>query len=269
MGYSQYIIGVSSNKYLTDLSAFVAANGWTVDLDGVYNTSYRRLHFHKGNAHYDLYSSSSGMVYNNGCTGFASGSAPNAQPGAMSNGDSSYTIAYAGGGYWFISTAGAIYVGILSNSLTFTWCSFFTIQDKFGSYTDGFGLYMPNVPLFQTASPGSWGSRLYYNGAWGGPNLAGDIYGSNTTSELTAKHPNKYNAGIIPYPVLICVAPAIDLNKRVPLGYAPGLYRANAGDIYSLGEQLTIGADTYMFFPRSGTTIGHAANSDYLFKLGA
>jgi hypothetical protein len=263
---------MTSNQILIDLAAFVAANGWVIDFDGVYNTSYRRLHFHKGQAHFDLYSSSvlAGIMY--GCTGYSAGSAPNAQPGVSAA--KTFAALAAPSGYWFISTVGGIYICFLATtSLNFTnWICFFTLQDKIGAWADGFGLSGgASGDLFDTgwcASP-EYG-QLYYNGIWSGTAIAlGGVVGTTTTSDLPTKAPNYYNAGIVPFPVLLSLCSLADTTKRQPLGYAPGLYRSNGGDIYNIADELTIGTDTYLILPRMYNYIGQAGSGDYLFKLGA
>lgn len=78
-----------------------------------------------------------------------------------------------------------------------------------------------------------------------------------------------YNAGLVPIPVLVSIFHSTDFTKRVPIGWAPELYRANGGDIYDIGDQLIIGSDTYLILPKYGPGIGNTSYGDYLFKLGA
>ena len=260
------------NQILIDLSAFLSANGFTIDFNGVYNTSYRRLHFHKGSAHYDMYSASGLTCTMYGCTGYDSGSAPNAQPGvALSN---SLTVV-TGGGYCFISTTDAVYVGIISLAGLYNWGVFlYNIPNKVGSYSGGFGLSgsgaSTDVYLDNWGYAGSQGAQLYINGVWTtqGNGVVNEASGNNVTTGIGKYSPFCYNSGIIPFPILIMVSGPTDSTKRIPLGYAPSIYRACPGDLYVLGDTIIIGSDTYMWMPSSGQSVLSTAATDYLFKLG-
>ena len=271
MAYYQKLTGATTaNQFLIDLAAFVAANGWTVDLDTIYNTSYRRLHFHQGNAHFDLYSNGTLSMIMHGCTGFNGGLAPNLQPGATPT--KGYQV-IAGSDCWLISVTGGLYICVLSGTYWFSWCCFFIVQDKVGSWTDGFGLSAGSgAELFSSGwytSPPL--GQLYLNGAWSTTVAAGGIGGNKLTSHLPTKAPNHYNGGLVPMPVLLMQGLATDASKLVPVGYAPGLYQTNGGDIYQAGDELVIGADTYLLTPGSSyaATPGVANQVDFLFKLGA
>lgn len=261
----------TANQHLIDLAAFASANGWTIDYDGVYNTSYRRLHLHKGEAHFDMYSTSSTAVSMYGCTGYASGSAPGAQPGATT-----YAKPFSGTngyGYWFVSTAGGLYFASLNASRYFSWAALFVIESKIGVWTNGFGItgQASSSGLFPDGcyvSPGY--GQLYYNGGWSANAAAGGLGGTDISSDMPAsKSPNWYNSGIVPVPVMLVLNAPADTSKRIPMGWAPGLYRTNGGNLYDIGETLVIGSNTYLILPKYMPSIGVSPYGDYLFKLGA
>ncbi len=274
MAYYQKLAGATtSNQFLIDLAAFVAANGWIVDLNGIYNTNYRRLHFHQGAAHFDIYSNSTLGMGMHGCTGFNGGLAPNLQPGATPA--KLYQI-IAGSDCWMISVTGGIYICVLNNVAPFYWfhwCCFFIVQDKVGSWLDGFGLSAGSIAeLFNGGwclGPGY--GQMYINGEWSATVAAAGVSGNKLSSHLPTKSPNYYNGGLVPMPILLLQNLATDTSKRVPLGYAPGIYQTNGGDIYQAGDELVIGADTYLITPsyQYATTVGVVQQVDFLFKLGA
>lgn len=269
--YQKYTVTtMTANQFVIELAAFVAANGWTIDFDGVYSTSYRRLHFHQGAAHFEVVSNSALGMLMYGCTGYDAGQAPSLQPGVTAG--KSFAV-LANTNYWLISVQGAIYVCVLSTTSYYWahWLCFFTVQEKIGSWSDGFGLSAgANSSLFDSnwySSP-AYG-QIYLNGAWSATVLANGIVGNIVTSDLATHVPNSYNAGLVPMPILLMLCPAADSSKRVPLGYAPGIYRTNGGNIYSVGEELVIGADTYLIVPSYYNKIGQVGYVDFLFKLGA
>jgi hypothetical protein len=273
MAYYQAYTYTTSNQYLIDLSAFVQANGWTADLDAVYNTTYRRLHIHKGSLHFDMYSAASGIIYGYLCTGFASGSAPNAQPGNMSGTSRGGTLT-TGGGYCFVSTADALFIGTISAAGVYSWgCLINNISSKIGTWSDGFG---GTVTVGGTAAlfdEGCYASpcylSVYHDGVWSPEVVANGMIGNNTSNDLANQAPFFFNGGFIPFPILLCLAPAADTTKRKPMFFAPGIYRTNGGDLYDVAQVLVIGSDNYMIMPRQSAAIGAASYGDYLFKLGA
>jgi hypothetical protein len=271
MAYYQQYTYTNTNQYLLDLEAFTTTNGWTIDLSGVYNTSYRRLHLHKGSAHFDLYSDAN-YVYMYHCTGFASGSSPSTQPGVGSLNGALIGV-YDASFYWFVSTVGGLYMAYLSSTSLFRWGCFFIVQDKIGAYADGFGgiVPSPNYYLFsEGVNPTNYSNQIYINGAWGIDGGAGAMAGSITAYSIPTYGPNHYNLGIIPWPVLITINYAADTSKRMPVGFAPGLYQTNGGDVYNIGDEIIIGADTYLILPSTNqSVIGTTTYGDFLFKLGA
>lgn len=273
--YQKFTAATTANQFLIDLAAFVAANGWTIDFDGVYNTSYRRLHFHQGAAHFDLYSNSTVGLELYGCTGYNGGLAPNLQPGVNGTGKS-YAVV-AGAAYWMISVKGGIYICMLAltTNVWTGWCSFFIIEDKVGSWLDGFGLaassYSYGPPFANDWYGNPQYGQLYINGVWSPAAYADGVVGNVVASSLSTKMPNHYNGGLVPMPILLMKCPAVDSTKRLPLGYVPGVYQTNAGDIYTVGNELVIGSDTYLITPASSyfSKVGTVNQVDFLFKLGA
>lgn len=266
MPYYQNYTLTTANQFLIDLAVFVAANGWTVDFDGVYNTSYRRLHFHQGEMHCDLYTAASGSTYKYHCTGYDAGSAPSAQPGVGAGGSMSLTTTNYPS-YWLVSTVGAVWIA-LGHSTGYHWGAIWSQIDKLGTWPGGFGSKTPSSPLLFADGCGvtGQGSQIYANGSWGTPSGAGALSGSGGDVGLVTKQPVPCNSGIVLIPVLISSYYAADTTKRVPLGLAPGLYRAMGGDIYNSGDEIIIGDDTYLMLPSS---TGGVAAGAYLFKLGA
>lgn len=271
MAYYQSYNYTNVNQVLIDLAAFAADNGWTIDFNGVYNTSYRRLHIHKGQAHFDLYTAPGNVVSMFGCTGYDSGSTPNTQPGV--NSATARNITYVvGRSYWFVSTIGALYLAVIQSNNYWYWGCLFIVSSKIGSWSDGFGLMAAASDLLFTLScysnPGY--GMIYYNGSWSGDGAASrGLYGSVSSSDLPVYGPQQYNAGIIPFPVLLGVFSPTDTTKQIPMGFAPGLFRCNGGDVYDIGDEIIIGADTYLILPRYYSAIGLSSHGDFLFKLGA
>lgn len=267
--YQQYTYS-NNNTFLTDLATFLGSNGWTIDTNTVYNTSYRRLHAHKDALHFDAYTNAGSQVLFHGCTGWASGSEPNLQPGATPQKNfQSFVVEQP---YWFVSVAGAIYIGVF-NGTSMSWAFFFHLIPKIGAWNDGFAVAgtVTGSMLSQNMHTSTGGNgQLYINSDWTPLVAAGSLQGSIYTSDLPAsKGVNFYNGGIVPQPVVLWLNNGSDSSKKHPIGYAPGLYRANGCDIYSIMEEIVIGSDTYLIMPSYAVTIGSFTYGDFLFKLGA
>jgi hypothetical protein len=278
MAYTQSFTTSTANQLLLDLSSFVSSNGWTVDLDAVYNTSYRRLHFHKGLAHYELYSTGPLSFNSLSCTGFNGGQAPAAQPGSST--DITAAFDAAGNPLIFVSTVGGIYMFEAGTNYIHH-AAFFTVVSKVGVWSDGWGivcgmnLYANDVLM----SPGAYSTNhwatLYYNGAWTPTaTKAGALSGNNYLSVANALHanqPNTFNRGILPLPITLFIYDTIDSSLKRPIGYLPGAYKIGGGDLFTIGETFTIGADTYIAIPGRDKTFGTNtySSADLLFKLGA
>ncbi|WP_310601435.1 hypothetical protein [Desulfobulbus sp.] len=262
------------NQFLIDLAAFLAENGWAIDFNGTYSGSYWRLHFHKSDAHFDIYSYSSNRIICYACLGYAAGNAPNDQPGKdpITSTSRSITI-YPGYTAHLISVAGALYIGVLNTSGIPYWSFFIHGPDKVGNWNGGTGIMCGNNSgLGDSSISGSNGgyATVYVNNAWTvtGTTSVGSIAGSEAGNDLAARHqPFFYNQAVMPVPVMIMLRNASDYTKYHPLFFLPGVFRGNGGTLYDYGELLVIGGDTYKIVPTRTATIG-ASYGDYLFKLG-
>jgi hypothetical protein len=262
--------GSISNQFLIDLSAFASSNGWTIDLDAIYNTTFRRLHMHKGSFHVDIHSTNTLGASAYGCTGFNGGLGPQSQPGSTPS--ATYYTLVVDGGYMFVSTSGGLYIGIQSVAETWGWGALFaTIENKIGAWSNGFGLSGSGANT--DFGPNSYGNpefaRIYYNGIWSNTVIAGGVGASSTTSGLAANSFQWYNAGILPFPVLLFLWDLADSTKCHPMGFLPGLYESNGGSVYSKQDTIVIGADTFLIMPSYYQEVGNPSYTDFLFKLGA
>lgn len=269
MAYYQQYTYSTKEQFIIDFAAFIAANGWTIDANGTYSGSYRRVHFHQGEAHFELYNDAS-YIQMLGCTAYDGGQTPANQPGKSTG--RTFNVP-ASCKYWFFSTVGAIYIGVeQSVGGNIGWGAIFRVQEKIGSWDNGFGLIAPvNGTMFHQSSYNTSVGilQLYYAGAWTPTTAAGAIGGSvNIDITLVNKQPFKFNAGILPIPVLLYRYNTSDTSKKHPLGFVPGLYRTNGGNIYVMMQEIVIGGATYLIMPSNGSVVG-GTNNDFLFKLGA
>lgn len=276
MALYQELTTTTSNQFLTDLAAFAAANGWTVDYSGVYNTSYYRIHISKGAAHFDAYSESTlgGKFY--GCTGYSSGSPPASQPGVSAVKDF-YLVASIP--LWLISTTGGLYAGMKTVSY-FKWLALFIVSEKVGAWTDGHGLTVgitinSILPLMSDeAYSTNYAAQIYINGAWSGNKviangLAGNNYIASGHMAATAQ-PCKCNQAMLFLPLVLFLHSTVDTTKKYPIGFLPGVSLSNSGSLYLTGDTFTVGTDTYIILPSLSLTVGAGTiNTDLLFKLGA
>ncbi|MDR2550023.1 MAG: hypothetical protein LBD10_07500 [Desulfobulbus sp.] len=263
------------NQFLVDLAAFLVENGWAIDLDGTYSGSYRRLHFHKGAAHFDLYSSSSNRIYAHACLGYAAANAPGDQPGRdpISSASRFFTV-YPGYNAHLISVAGALYIGALNTYGVPAW-SFFIHDpgpDRFGNWNGGAGIVCGCTSgLCNSSMSNNNYATVYINNAWTptGTTAAGSIIGLEPAADLAARHqPFFYNQTVMPIQILVGLRNASDASKYHPLFFLPGARRGNGGTIYDIGEILVIGGEDYKIIPNQTAAIGSTSYGDYLFKLG-
>ena len=275
MPYYQSYVFTSANQMVLDLAAFAEANGWTIDLNAAYLTSYRRLHLHKGSAHFELRSYSATGIYLSGCTGYG-GTSPATAPGYC--GRENVIANTVGATYSFVSTVSGLYFHNAQAGPY--WGGLFTVAAKVGAWTEGFGFQAAGTAgkLFGVTAclTTNGGAQLYYNGAWSpvsaavalANSLVGNFQASNWTIPV-ANQPSMYNGGLMPSPILLMLASPLDTAKRIPLGFAPGLLATSGGTIYSPWDELVIGADTYVITPSSGQSALGSTAGDQLFKLGA
>jgi len=271
--YQSYTTAASGNmavQFLTDLSAFALSNGWTIDYDGIYDLN-RRLHIHKGSAHFDFYEYLELSIYLYGCTGFNGGVDSSAQPGATPS--PAFIDLVHNGGYNFISTAGAIYFCLVAVAGHVGWGALVhSVPNKIGAWTFGVMAIGANTgspafdySLFSNPSSG----RVHYNGGWSTGANAGGLCGIYTTNQLIANSHQWYNAGILPFPIWFGIFDLTDSTKVRPMGFFPELYASNGRDVYEVGQSITIGADTFVIMPTYLSEIGHVSYGDFLFKVGA
>jgi len=258
-----YVSGTTTtaNDLITAIKTLAEANGWTIDN---YTTgTYNRLHLHKGAQHVDMQATSATAFTLYGCTSYASGSAYNAQPGSSAS--KAYTI-IASTNYYIVSVAGGLYI-VIAGAAYVQPLGFATIQDKVGNWNDGAVMIAP----YSSGYILSWStflSQVYLNGAWSPTSGAGSLRGNGAETLFVNAQPNRYNATIVPVPVMMFVGLSTDSTKHQPIGCIPGLYRCSGGDVYSPGDIITIGSDDYLIV--NGLTSGMAGTyGDYLFKLGA
>jgi len=260
-----------AGAYLDLLKAFAETNGWTIDL----YVASSRAHLHKGANHFELYVYS-GDIRIYGCTGYASGSAYNAQPGtnAYYKPISPYTTSAP---YIFVSCGNTLYfMAWRSYYGKSGWGCIGEITDKIGAWNGGqffCGMSGGGDNFFTTDSS----VAMYFEGAWhdGGTvnsttSAAGSVVGMNATggTALSQKQPNPYNLGILPIPVALFRRNPDNTAQYIPIGYAPGLRLISGGDVYTNLEEITIGADSCLL------TIGNLRSvytepPKFCFTLGA
>lgn len=261
----------TGNQWIIDFAQVLQDNGWTIDYNGAYQTTNRRLHFHSGGFHVDLYNSGLNLYYY-GCTGYDAGKTPDQQPGASI---SKNAVGVANTPYHIFALPQSVYFGLSVNTNPlngFYWGGFCFIVNKIGNWADGFYIQSAasGCSLFNGAAYGSPSyAQLFYNGAWSPMAVAGGVYCNGGQPEICMKQPMFYNGGILPIPFVIFIGNLADSSKRHPLGYAPNIYRVSVGDIYQLGETLTINGDDYMVMPWAGASVGGGSYADCLFKLNA
>lgn len=265
--HQTYILESHTNEYVQNFAAFAESNGWILDYNGPYLTNYWRVHLHKGAAHFEMRSTSALAFYVSSCTGYTPGATPANQPGYCGSERNNVTL--LGTPYSFASAQGSLYFTkpILTS---FEIGSFFTISDKIGNWADGHGFFACCTgcwPENTTAAAGGY-AQVFLNGAWTPTVLAGSVGGCAISSDIPKSLPNCFNAGLVFVPILLFYIPTFDSTKRQPLAFAPGIYRANGGDIYQIDDELIIGGDSYVIWPYSSNYVGHSTQGDYVIKLG-
>ena len=255
-------------QFLQDFAAFALANGWTVDRSETYQSTNWRIHIHKGAAHFELRSSATAVRVSS-CTGYDSLADATGQPGY--NGAERSFANTVGETYTFVSTVGAIYF-TRAKPGDYEWGGLFVIQDKIGTWADGFGFQVPDLSLFGVncySSAGGFG-QIYYDGQWSGLGVAANgLSGVNSLGDVVSKQPSVHNAGVVPLSSLLMLILPEDTAKRIPLGFAPGVFRARTGNLYEVGDQLLIGADTYLVQPFANRDLFAETAGAHFFKLGA
>lgn len=275
MALHQFYTFTGTNQFISDLNDFALANGWSVDFFGLYNSN-NRIHVHKGSNHFEAWYNSTTVVNLNGCSGYSSGSAPSSQPGV--SGTKALGSLAAGSLYCFVSCGTTMYLGSTAAGAAGAWSwvilGEILAADKIGTWAGGqlvgsrpsSGLIFSSVWDLTSQASG----QMFYNGSWT-PNssnaIAGAVAGNGSETELIKKQPCTYNGGILPVRVKLWVRNTTTPSLLHPVGYAPGLYRVNGGDIYSVGEIIPINGVDHLIMPNWDSTLGNAAYHDLLFAL--
>lgn len=273
MALYQFYTFTSTDQLISDLNDFALANGWSVDFFGLYS-SHNRLHIHKGSNHFEIWYSSSTVANINGCSAYSGGSAPASQPGA--SGTKALGSLAAGVLYCFVSCGTSMYLGSTASSGagSWAWAPIGEVIDKLGSWTGG--QLVSGKPANAVIYNGTFdltsghAGQLFYNGSWT-PNssgvVAGAVAGSGGEFELLKCQPSTFNGGILPIKIKLWVRNATTPTLLYPIGYAPGIYRVNGGDIYSVGDIIPIGEVDHLIMPALYPTIGNVTYHDVLFAL--
>ncbi len=255
---------VSMEQYINNLKEFLEANNWIID----YHSSGYRLHWHKGDIHFDGYKYASNVFQVYGCTGYDSGAASSGQPNA-SAAINSYPSGNAS--RIFVSSKNAIYIRGYHDSNGYDyalWEGFgaFDDTDKIGLWDGGTFAMTHNCSTHAAmfCSSGCIYATLRKDGAWTNPstytaNQTGRFYG-NLNEHYLGYGPAPYNGGIVPGPVLAWVVHPTNSGLIYPVGYAPGIYKAAMGSVYTLGEVITIDNEQYYWAYQ-------ASCSNFLIKL--
>lgn len=229
-------------QFLTDIATFADGNGWTVN-----TLSSTLCVVTKGAVTWTIeYSSGTSIKMKSGASGYA------------------YMTMNPGDAYAFVSCGASLFIG-RSVSGIWVWGGLANISTKVGAWAGGIGVCGFSSSPFQTSA-----ITFDVNGVWSPASGAGAVWiSTNDDLYMMDKQPFTYNAGILPAQVM-AFALHTDTSLYRPLGYIDGLYRFRAGDIYVMGEELVIGADTYLAMPMGSSGLSSSAQArDLLFKLGA
>jgi len=266
----------TTNQLVTDIKNFLSTNGWTIDLDTTYG-SYNRIHIHKGGNHFEIYGTSTAAITMYACTGYNSGSAPNAQPGVSYQKNFGYLA--TGSLVCLVSCGNSAYFGATYNGPTGTWmwAMIGTVETKFGAWNGGqLAVGIAGTTCFGTNIGNSSGGcgQVWIEGAWSHtPStslVVNGIYALwSSAVSLTSKGPNDFNAAIVPFPIVLFRINASTTSFYHPLGYLPGIYNVRAGDLYSIGDIIVTGADQYLLMPANAAGLNQGNGYDFLFKLSA
>lgn len=242
--------------FLSDLATFAAANGWTV----ITSTS-TRVEISKSGVEFrvDYVSTTSVRLY------------ATQSGGTITTATITITPFAVGSPYMFVSCGSSIPIGLYTSS-AWNWGGLFNVVDaeKTGSWTGGalvLGINSANYRFFNDAS--FIVGTIWKDGAWsyvGGSAAAGALKGSTSfDTSLADKQPNAFNGGIIPVDIELYVCNST-VTLLHPIGFVPGVYRFNAGNIYVAEETIPIDGTDYLAMPYGYGTVG---TRDLLFKLTA
>jgi hypothetical protein len=267
---AKYQAGAQStvDDFISQLNTFLAANGWTIDFFGTYN-SHNRLHAHKSTSHFEIWYYTASVVYVAGCTGYSAGQAPTAQPG-VSPTPFFWAIYNTPNTYLFVSVDEGVY--ILTNTGGYKGMMFLgDITEKTSAWTGGqfiSGQLSTGNHLIISGTANS-NASLFLNGSWTpivASNAASGVTGLYGSFALSSKQPNAYNAGLLMLPIRIFQRDATTAALLRPLGYFPSLRGIRGGKVYAFLEEVVIGSDTWLFYDDSMAT---NTEPTLMFKLAA
>lgn len=254
MAFNQMYTFSNIATFLTDLATFAAANGWTVA-----SQSSTSITVSKGGTAFrvDYVSANSVRLF--------------ATPSGGSINTSTIPIDSfsSGSPYCFVSCGTSLYIGRTASGV-WNWGGIVAVVDKIGSWSGGIGLVgcsAQNNPFSKSSSY----ITFYINGGWSPlSGVAGSVFGSiGYDLDLFDRQPFEFNAGVMPGSVILFVVHSTTSLYR-PIGYAEGLCRFRAGDVYVAGDNVVIGSDTYLAMPFMTAALSATSTArDLLFKLGA
>ena len=262
----------ATNGILIAFKDFLSSNGWVIDFAETYLTTFYRVHVHKGTAHFDFWTSTTVAFNGVGCTGYTPGNTPITQPGVSNTKTYTWVV---NGQYMFVSFPhGVLLISIAILGNYGYGVIIHSVADKIGAWSEGIIISAMNASTGISGSScfaAHQNSQIYYNGGWSGNTaLLKGMWGTDITSDLPSMPPAQYNSGMMLWPMIFGTMNAIDTTKHTPMGYYPDLFRSNSGDLYLAEETITIGADTYLILPNSGSIlVGVNNNADYLIRLGS
>ena len=244
----------TASAFLSALGTFAAVNGWTQD---EWDSGNQELHLSKSSLYLVTkgYSSGSYAFVARGATGYASGSSWNAQPGASNydllqpfTANSANLFATGTKYHFFTNTSPDLLYAVAVNTAGGTGHLFAGEVTKRGTWTGGqlYGAgdwrYTARTSSFsddcdvalrcETAGQ-TWMGKNYTYQVWE-QGLATKTSAFSNLSALLPIELNYYNSS----------------SGSKPLGYLTHL-RAVDMTNYDPGDELVIGSDTWMIFPRS------------------
>ncbi len=258
------------NLFIEHIKTKAEAYGWTIDFFGLYNGN-NRLHLHNVHgSHFEIWVSSSSDFYIVACTGYASASAPTAQPGVSAS-----QFLTANAATFMAVCPSSIFLKIFRDGVRAQPFQFGTIVDKIGAWTGGTCI-SSTVWTYNSDSWPFWGASLssqlqsqaLVNGAWSSPNVsAGGAVKGTCSSALYTKMPFAYSGGILPAPMLLVQLDPTTPSNLHPIGYAPDVRFFAGGTAYLQLEEITIDGEVWVAISTTETTTAFSQAPDILIRL--